>query len=161
MPCVRLCGGAVQADEPVDRKPEIEQECHKPCTSAWANYEACKERIAAKGTGSCEPWAFDYWRCVDKCVRFAASTCARLLSNSTHAAGGACGQLPAPCTRYALRPSMHGCHARVRFASRRGVPACVAYPRAARHARLVDCCTRPLRHTACDTCRLPQRSSRI
>ena len=28
----------------------------------------CKERIAAKGAGSCEPWAFEYWKCMDKCV---------------------------------------------------------------------------------------------
>lgn len=57
-----------QADEPVDPKPKIEAECHKACTKEWAEYEKCKDRIKAKGTGSCEPWAFDYWKCIDKCV---------------------------------------------------------------------------------------------
>ena len=54
--------------EPVDLKPLIEKECHKPCQSHWVEYEKCKERIKTKGEGSCEPWSFDYWKCVDKCV---------------------------------------------------------------------------------------------
>lgn len=60
----------MQADsEPVDPKPQAEKECHASCTKQWSQYEACKERIAKKaGGGTCEPWAMDYWRCVDKCA---------------------------------------------------------------------------------------------
>ena len=54
--------------DPVDPKPRIEKECHKPCESQWREYGKCKDRIKAKGEGSCEPWAFDYWKCIDKCV---------------------------------------------------------------------------------------------
>jgi ubiquinol-cytochrome c reductase subunit 6 len=57
-----------QAEEPVDQKANIEKSCHKPCSKEWDLYEQCKERIEAKGTGSCEPWVFDYWKCIDKCV---------------------------------------------------------------------------------------------
>jgi hypothetical protein len=35
----------------------------------WNEYERCKDRIKTKGSGNCEAWAFDYWKCVDKCVR--------------------------------------------------------------------------------------------
>jgi len=35
----------------------------------WKAYEKCAERIKAKGHGTCEPWSFDYIKCVDKCVR--------------------------------------------------------------------------------------------
>lgn len=49
-------------------KPVAEADCHKPCKRQWAAYEKCKERIKEKGHGSCEPWAFDYWKCVDVCV---------------------------------------------------------------------------------------------
>lgn len=29
--------------------------------------QACVKRIEAKGEGDCEPWYFDYWKCIDKC----------------------------------------------------------------------------------------------
>jgi ubiquinol-cytochrome c reductase subunit 6 len=59
----------VQADEePVDPKPEIEKQCHKPCEKQWNQYQACVDRITKKGEGHCEEWAFDYWHCIDKCV---------------------------------------------------------------------------------------------
>lgn len=58
-----------QADEPVDPKPKIEEACHKPCLAPWSAYEKCIERVTAKPGGTCEPWAFDYWKCIDKCVR--------------------------------------------------------------------------------------------
>jgi ubiquinol-cytochrome c reductase subunit 6 len=69
--CVRLVAvrAGVQADvEVVDPKPRIEKECHSSCTKDWTKYEACVKRITAKGSGTCEPWAFDYWTCVDKCT---------------------------------------------------------------------------------------------
>ena len=50
-----------EAQEPVDPKPRIEKECHKPCERQWAEYEKCKLRIAKAKEGSCEPWVFDYW----------------------------------------------------------------------------------------------------
>lgn len=63
------CFPSPQADaEVVDQKPRIEKECHSSCTGQWGKYEACVKRITAKGSGSCEPWAFDYWTCVDKCT---------------------------------------------------------------------------------------------
>jgi hypothetical protein len=46
----------------------MEEKCHKPCKKEWSAYEKCQERIKAKGHGSCEPWTFDYWKCIDKCV---------------------------------------------------------------------------------------------
>ncbi len=64
----------LQADEPVDAKASIEQACHPACTKQWTNYEKCKERIEGKAGATCEPWAFDYWRCIDKCVRATASS---------------------------------------------------------------------------------------
>jgi len=30
--------------------------------------QACVERITAKGAGECEPYYFDFLKCVDKCV---------------------------------------------------------------------------------------------
>lgn len=30
--------------------------------------QACIDRVANKGFGTCEPWFFDYISCVDKCV---------------------------------------------------------------------------------------------
>ena len=30
--------------------------------------QACVERVTSKGFGTCEPWFFDYVKCVDKCV---------------------------------------------------------------------------------------------
>ena len=50
-----------EAQEPVDPKPRIEKECHKPCERQWAEYDKCKLRIAKATEGSCEPWVFDYW----------------------------------------------------------------------------------------------------
>ena len=69
-----------QADEPVDQKAQIEKDCHPACLKQWGEYEKCKERIAQKGSGSCEPWAFDYWKCVDKCVSIAAQDAPPTLS---------------------------------------------------------------------------------
>lgn len=58
-----------QADEPVDPKGALEKQCHSSCKKQWAQYTACTERVAKKGEGDCQPWAFDYWHCVDHCVR--------------------------------------------------------------------------------------------
>ena len=48
-----------EAEDPVDPKPKVDAACHKSCVREFADYEKCKERIQAKGTGSCEPWFFD------------------------------------------------------------------------------------------------------
>ena len=58
-----------QADEVVDPKPKVDASCHKSCTREFSEYEKCKERIKAKGTGVCEAWHFDYQKCIDACVR--------------------------------------------------------------------------------------------
>ena len=58
---------SLQADV-VDPKAAIEKACHPSCNKYFVEYEKCTERIAKKGEGSCEPWAFDYWKCIDKCV---------------------------------------------------------------------------------------------
>ena len=55
--------------EPVDPKPIIEKECHQPCVALWTEYLACGERIKGKAEATCQPQYFDYWKCVDKCVR--------------------------------------------------------------------------------------------
>jgi len=68
---------AAQAEDPVDNKAKIEADCHKPCGNEWKAYEACAARIKAKGDGTCEPWSFDYIKCVDKCVRPIARARAR------------------------------------------------------------------------------------
>ncbi len=57
-----------QSDEPVDCLPALRQECIKKCPVEVKNYEACKDRIKAKGSGDCEAWYFDMLKCVDKCV---------------------------------------------------------------------------------------------
>ena len=57
-----------QAEDPVDPKPKIEAACHSACSLPATNYEKCVERITAKGSGNCEAWQFDYWKCIDKCV---------------------------------------------------------------------------------------------
>lgn len=83
------------SEDPVDPKPRIEKQCHSSCKGDWAAYEKCTERIKAKGSGSCEPWHFDYLKCIDKCVRLGATAaaaqcsgllghCARPLTKHTH-----------------------------------------------------------------------------
>jgi hypothetical protein len=67
MRCVCIVVRLLQEDV-VDKKADFEKGCHPVCVKPFAEYEKCKERIAAKGSGSCEPWAFDYWKCIDKCV---------------------------------------------------------------------------------------------
>ena len=56
-------------EEPVCQKPIIEEHCEKHhCESAVEKYKACQERVTAKGSGSCEGYAFDLWHCIDHCV---------------------------------------------------------------------------------------------
>ena len=56
-------------DEPVCQKPMIEEHCKQHhCEAAVAAYEACVERVRAKGEGHCEGYAFDLWHCIDHCV---------------------------------------------------------------------------------------------
>lgn len=57
-----------QADA-VDQKARFEKDCHKPCEKQHNEYEKCKVRIQGNTEGlNCEPWKFDYWKCVDKCA---------------------------------------------------------------------------------------------
>ena len=56
-------------DEPVCQKPMIEEHCKKHhCEAAEAAYNACVQRVQAKGEGHCEGYAFDLWHCIDHCV---------------------------------------------------------------------------------------------
>lgn len=65
--CV-TCGVCLQSDDPVDPKPELEAKCHEPCKPLFDLYTACAKRVEKAGDGTCEPWFFDYTKCVDKCV---------------------------------------------------------------------------------------------
>ena len=68
-------------EEPVCQKPIIEEHCEKHhCESAVEKYKACQERVTAKGSGSCEGYAFDLWHCIDHCVsRMLFFYCSELL----------------------------------------------------------------------------------
>ena len=35
---------------------------------SYKQTKACKARIEKTKEGDCEPWYFDYWKCIDKCV---------------------------------------------------------------------------------------------
>ena len=57
-----------QEEEPQCAYPALTAACEPKCTGPMAAYEACKERIAKKPElGDCEPWYFDYLKCIDKC----------------------------------------------------------------------------------------------
>jgi ubiquinol-cytochrome c reductase subunit 6 len=67
--CARTSPRASQADaEIVDPKPAIEKQCHSSCSKEHNAYESCVQRIAKKGSGTCEAWKFDYWHCIDQCT---------------------------------------------------------------------------------------------
>ena len=52
----------------MDPKPALEAKCHAPCKPLHDLVTACADRVAKAGTGTCEPWFYDYVKCVDKCV---------------------------------------------------------------------------------------------
>ena len=49
---------------------------HSPNLVHPAPLQACAERIKSDETGEahCTGWAFDYWRCIDKCVSAAVAS---------------------------------------------------------------------------------------
>jgi len=55
-------------EEVVCPLPELRKACEPKCSSAYAHYKACVERITAKGSGDCEPYYFDWLKCIDKCA---------------------------------------------------------------------------------------------
>eukprot|EP00816_Leptocylindrus_hargravesii_P010686 CAMPEP_0196807694 /NCGR_PEP_ID=MMETSP1362-20130617/7697_1 /TAXON_ID=163516 /ORGANISM="Leptocylindrus danicus, Strain CCMP1856" /LENGTH=68 /DNA_ID=CAMNT_0042181737 /DNA_START=53 /DNA_END=259 /DNA_ORIENTATION=+ len=55
-------------EEPVDVRPQLQEECKPKCPMQSANYDACKERIKGNSEGDCEAWFFDLMQCVDNCV---------------------------------------------------------------------------------------------
>lgn len=61
-----------QSDDIVDPKPALEEQCHAPCKPLFDLVKACEVRVAKSGEGTCEPWLFDYVKCVDKCVSTSA-----------------------------------------------------------------------------------------
>lgn len=50
---------------------QLEEECKPHCVKALLAYQACQERIAGDTTGEahCTGQYFDYWQCIDHCVR--------------------------------------------------------------------------------------------
>eukprot|EP00871_Galdieria_phlegrea_P003533 jgi/Galph1/4180/GphlegSOOS_G2814.1 len=57
-------------EEPVDKKPEIEESCKPHCSREWAEYRACVKRIENDTTGEahCTGQYLDFWHCVDHCA---------------------------------------------------------------------------------------------
>ncbi|BBN09837.1 ubiquinol-cytochrome c reductase subunit 6 [Marchantia polymorpha subsp. ruderalis] len=58
------------AEDPVDPKPEIEENCKPKCVKQLLQYQACTKRVEDDDTGSkhCTGQYFDYWGCIDKCA---------------------------------------------------------------------------------------------
>ncbi|KAF0852596.1 mitochondrial Complex III (CIII) ubiquinol:cytochrome c oxidoreductase Qcr6 [Andalucia godoyi] len=57
------------SSDPVDPTPEIRESCKKQqCMSLVAEYEACANRVAAKGDGNCIGQFGDLLKCIDKCA---------------------------------------------------------------------------------------------
>lgn len=54
-------------EEPTCVLPKLTEACKPKCVEVYAKYEACKARIEKTKEGDCEPWYFDYWKCIDKC----------------------------------------------------------------------------------------------
>lgn len=57
----------IEDSEPVSPLPALTEACKPKCKSQLASYESCVDRIKKKGHGECEPWFFDYMKCIDKC----------------------------------------------------------------------------------------------
>lgn len=55
-------------DEPQDPRAAIEEACKPGCSSYLKEYEACTERVKAKGDGHCSGQYFDFYHCIDKCA---------------------------------------------------------------------------------------------
>ncbi|KUF86078.1 Cytochrome b-c1 complex subunit 6 [Phytophthora nicotianae] len=56
-------------EEPVDVMPAIRKACEPKCEQSFNAYQACLDRVKAKGVGSCDGQYFDFLHCIDKCVR--------------------------------------------------------------------------------------------
>ncbi|GMN59013.1 hypothetical protein TIFTF001_028116 [Ficus carica] len=58
-------------DEPVDPKKYLEEACKPKCVKPLLEYQACVKRIQGDESGHkhCTGQYFDYWSCVDKCLR--------------------------------------------------------------------------------------------
>ncbi|CAL4904086.1 unnamed protein product [Urochloa decumbens] len=72
--------------EPVDPKNYLEERCKPQCVKSLYDYERCMKRIENDGSGQkhCTGQYFDYWSCVDKCVRntFLLNSCGFTLLTS-------------------------------------------------------------------------------
>ncbi|EGB11359.1 hypothetical protein AURANDRAFT_69671 [Aureococcus anophagefferens] len=55
-------------EEPVCPLPAMRKACEPKCTDAYKAYLSCVDRIEAKGGGDCEPYYFDWLKCLDKCA---------------------------------------------------------------------------------------------
>ncbi|KAF1779605.1 Ubiquinol-cytochrome C reductase hinge domain [Phytophthora cactorum] len=65
---VSVCAAASD-EEPVDVMPAIRKACEPKCEQSFNAYQACLDRVKAKGVGACDGQYFDFLHCIDKCVR--------------------------------------------------------------------------------------------
>ncbi|KAK1942371.1 Cytochrome b-c1 complex subunit 6 [Phytophthora citrophthora] len=54
-------------EEPVDVMPAIRKACEPKCEQSFNAYQACLDRVKAKGVGACDGQYFDFLHCIDKC----------------------------------------------------------------------------------------------
>jgi len=66
-PCLAMSD---EEEEVVDPKESVDTKCKatKECAKLLIAYEACSERIDAKGSGQCTGQYLDYVGCVDNCA---------------------------------------------------------------------------------------------
>ncbi|GAQ81258.1 ubiquinol-cytochrome c reductase subunit 6 [Klebsormidium nitens] len=69
IPC-RFTQKMADDEDPVDLKPEIEEDCKPKCAKPLFKYNECKERVEKDTTGEkhCTGQYFDFWSCIDKCA---------------------------------------------------------------------------------------------
>jgi ubiquinol-cytochrome c reductase subunit 6 len=54
--------------EAVDPRAKLDEDCKPHCTKYAKEYEACVERVRAKGHGHCTGQSFDLKHCLDHCA---------------------------------------------------------------------------------------------
>jgi ubiquinol-cytochrome c reductase subunit 6 len=65
-------------EEPVDVMPAIRKACEPKCEQSFGAYQACLDRVKAKGVGACDGQYFDFLHCIDQCVRSGGGRILRL-----------------------------------------------------------------------------------
>ncbi|KAJ1412689.1 hypothetical protein B484DRAFT_352985 [Ochromonadaceae sp. CCMP2298] len=54
-------------EEPLCVLPQLTKLCEPKCVAPFKQYNDCSKRLDAGKAGDCEPWYFDYLKCIDKC----------------------------------------------------------------------------------------------